>query len=74
MTTAKLSADNLPERCVLNWQFVASDPLVALWVKLLHPVSGDGAATILVRLKPGKGHCILGNVRRSDSAWRTRRV
>lgn len=52
----------LPEGRVLYGQFVASDPLVALWIKLLDPVSGDWTATILIWLEPCQSHGILRNV------------
>lgn len=64
----------LPESCILNGQFVASDPLVAIWIKLLDPVSGDRTAAVLIWLEPGQRHSVLGDVRGSDSGWRTRRI
>lgn len=63
----------LPEGRVLDGQFVASDPLVALWIKLLDPVSGDGTAAVLIGLEPGQSHGVPGDVGGSDSGWRTRR-
>lgn len=64
----------LPECCVFNREFVASDPFFTLWIKLLNPVASDRTATIFIWLKPSQSHCIFSDIRGSDSGWRTRRV
>lgn len=39
---------------VFDGQLVTSDPLVAVRFISLHPVSGDGASSVLIRLVPGQ--------------------
>lgn len=47
---------------VFDGQLVASDPLVVVRFVSLHPVSGDGASSILIRLIPGQSQGVFGDV------------
>lgn len=47
---------------VFDGQLVTSDPLVAVRFVSLHPVSGDGASSVLIRLVPGQRQRVLGDV------------
>lgn len=51
-----------PEGGVRDGQLVAVQPLVALLVILLDPVTDDGAASVLVRLDPSQSHRVPGHV------------
>lgn len=41
---------------VFDGQFVASHPFVVVRFVSLHPVSGDGTSSVLIRLIPGESH------------------
>lgn len=47
---------------VFDRQLVAPDPLVMVRFISLHPVSRDGASSVLIRLVPGQTHRIFCHI------------